>query len=87
MVPRFGGNPKGETEMARAIDEVPDEEKLDHLANELREQADRMGSAYPHLRRNLNKRIAALPDQYPDPAARFPQQAARLRRLASPDAA
>jgi hypothetical protein len=69
--------------MAPAIDEVPDEEKLDFLANELREQADRMGGFYPHLRANLNKNIAALPDRYPDLAAQFPEQAVRLRRFAS----
>jgi hypothetical protein len=68
--------------MVRAIDEVPDSEKLEFLAAELDEQADRMGGAYPHLRATLNKRKAALPDLYPDLAARFPEQAAKLRRLA-----
>jgi hypothetical protein len=47
--------------MTRAIDQVPDNEKLDVLARELGEQADRIGGAYPHLRRTLNKHKAALP--------------------------
>jgi hypothetical protein len=54
--------------MTRAIDH---NEKLDFLARELDEQADRMGGAYPYLRRTLNQRKATLPDQYPDLAARF----------------